>query len=138
MRTFYIFQINDEFTTLTKEQPYNLYKTMEEIYFLQEKDPHIAYDMFEKIVNPFNKKEINLKIFDIYRHNENYTKFNNIHMLNNYYTDEQSKLIIKNSHLLLNSSSTTPSFLKELRFLNNLFICDFKNKDYFWLDQLIV
>ena len=27
-----------------------------------------------------------------------------------------------------------PCFLKELQEFNDLFVCDFENKDYFWLD----
>ncbi len=136
MRIFYIFKINKEFANLTKKHPYNLYKTIEQIYYLNPHDLNLAYKMFETIADAFNKRKINLDLFEIYRHNDHYTKFNNVHMINNYYTDEQSELTIKNSHLILKSTSNNPTFLKNLRTFENIFVCDFQNKDYFWLDQI--
>ena len=38
MRTFYIFKINKEMTILTKETPYNLYRAIEHLYYLDEYD----------------------------------------------------------------------------------------------------
>lgn len=134
-RTFYIFKINKEFTTLTKDYPFNLYKTMEQIYFLGPNEVNTAYKMFENIANTIDKKEINLKLFEEFRHNHNYTKFDNRHMINNYYTDEETELTVKNAHLVLKSTSENPSFLSNLKDNKNLFVCDFQNKDYFWLDQ---
>lgn len=136
MRTFYVFKITDEFANLTKDCPFNLYKSMEQIYFLNKKDFDLAYRMFETIAVAFSKKEINHIIFSDYRHNEFYTKFNNTHMLNNYYSDEQTELTVRNAHLVIKSNSNTPAFLNDLRKEKNLFICDFGNKDYFWLEQI--
>lgn len=136
MRTFYIFKINNEFKILTKNRSYNLYKTIENIYNLREEDYGLGITMFEQIAEVIDSKQANLKIFDINRHNDTYTKFSNIHMINNYYNDEVSKLIINKSHLILKSSKEFPTFLKELNFDNNLFACDFQNKDYFWIEEL--
>ena len=138
MRTFYIFKINNEFAILTKDCPFNLYKTMEGIYYFNGSDLKPIYKMFKYIANPFNKKNLNLKIFELHRHNLNYTKFNNIHMIHNYYTDEETELTVKNVYLILKSTIATPSFFNDLKDKENLFVCDFQNKDYFWLDQLLI
>ncbi len=135
MRTFYIFKINKEFKSLTKESPYNLFKSLEQIYYINRKDFQTAFKLYETIALPFNKLQTNIELFNNFRNNDFYTKVNSIHLINNYFTDERSKLIVKNSHLTLNTTSASSSFLKKLA-SPNLFICDFKNKDYFWLDQL--
>lgn len=136
MRTFYIFKINEEFKTLTKKHSYNLYKTIENIYKLKKEDYDLGITMFEQIADKIDNRKMNLSIFDINRYNDYYTKYSNIHMINNYYNDEQTKLVVNKSHIILKSTKQIPSFLKEMNFENNLFACDFQNKDYFWLDEL--
>lgn len=138
MRTFYIFRINNEFATLTKECPYNLYKSMEKIYYTDKKDLSIAYNIYEQIILPFKKNKINVNIFENYKDNDFYTKFNNIHMINNFYNDEQTKLIVNSSFMVLKTTILTPSFFNVLRDYSNIFVCDFENKDYFWLERVAV
>ncbi len=138
MRTFYIFKINKEFSNLLKNSPYNLFKTLEQIYYLNKSDLQTAFKMFETIAVPINKRELNIEIFNEFKNDENYTKFNNTHMINNYYTDEKSRLTIKNSHLILTSTNYVPTYFKILTKQNNLFVCDFKNQDYFWLKEIRV
>ena len=83
-------------------------------------------------------KEMNIQCFKSYRENYFYTKYRNIHQLNNIYKKESSKLIIRKKFLLLQSTVVHPSFMKELENYSNLFFCDFQNKDYFWLDHLFI
>ncbi len=136
MRTFYIFKINKEFKSLSKDKPYNLFKTFEQIYTSEAKDLNLIFDLFNQVALTFDKKKINLTIFDSYRHNLSYTKYNNVHLINNFYTDEASKLIVNKSYLMLKSSVDIPTFLKDIK-SDDIFICDFQNKDYFWLDCVI-
>ena len=121
-----------------KECPYNLYKSMEQIYYTKIKDVSVAYNIFEQIVMPLNKKKINLEIFRTYKESDHYTKFNNVHMINNFYNDEQTKLVVNNSFMKLTSTMARPSFFIEMKKVNNIFVCDFDNKDYFWLDVVPV
>ncbi|HJJ17585.1 MAG TPA: sporulation inhibitor of replication protein SirA [Bacilli bacterium] len=138
MRTFYIFKINNEFTALTRNCPYNLFKSMEKIYYTDKKDLNVAYNVYEQIVLPFKKDKINVDIFENYKDNDHYTKFNNIHMINNFYNDEQTKLIVNSSHMILKTTVMAPSFFNILRNYSNIFVCDFENKDYFWLESVLV
>ena len=136
MRKFYIFNINREFAILTKELPYNLYKTLEELYYLKKQDYNLGVAIFEKVAIPIDKKMLNLSIFNDYKDNQYYTKFNNLHMINNYYSNEQTTLAINKAFLTLETTTLHPAFLKELDKNNYYFACDFKNKDYFWLSSL--
>ena len=136
MRTFYIFKINDEFATLTKNCPYNLFKSMEQIYYTKKSDISIAFSIFEQIVMPIDKIQTNLDIFINYKDSDHYTKFKDTHMINNFYSDEQTKMIVNNSYILLRSTKSAPSFLDNLKNIKNGFACDFENKDYFWLETI--
>lgn len=137
MRTFYIFKINTEFKNLTRNKSYNLYKTIENIYNLKKEDFSIGITMFEQLAESIDNQKANKMIFEFNQNNDYYTKYSNIHTINNYYNDEQSKLIINKSHLILRSTKQIPTFLKELNFDKNLFACDFENRDYFWIEELI-
>ena len=138
MRTFYLFKINKEFCNLTKNCPLNLFKSLEEIYYTDKTNVDMAYNIFEQIIEPFKDKILNKNLFDNYQENVNYTKFNNVHMINDFYSDEQSKLIINKSFMLLKTNVTNPDFLKRLVNEKNIFVCDFMNKDYFWLESILV
>ncbi len=136
MRTFYIFKIKEEYAGLTKNNPYHLFKMLSYIYNLDKHDIHRGADLFYKLAEPFNSKELDIKIFKKYSDNYFYTKFKNIHQINNIYKKEESKLIVHKHFLTLKSSIIHPVFLQDLTEYSNLFFCDFENKDYFWLERL--
>ncbi len=136
MRTFYIFEINPEFATLLKDSPYNLFKSMESIYYTNKQNIYSAFNIYEQLVHPLDKKLLNQQIYDSHKDSDIYTKFNNTHMINNFYNDEQTKLTINSSFILLKSNINRPSFFDDLKQNNNLFICDFENQDYFWLQAI--
>lgn len=136
MRTFYLFKIKTNYSILTKNNPYNLYKTLEEIYHLKKDEIKIAYDLFSQIRDTFNKELLDNNIYEYYKNRYTYTKINNTHIINDYYTEEKSKLVINPSYLLIRSTKQIPTFLRTITKKNNIFVCDFDNIDYFWLDEL--
>jgi len=138
MRTFYIFKINKEMAILTKDMPYNMFKSLEKIYKLDKKDFGIGLKLFEQLAIPIDQKKINNKIYNAYKDNDHYTKYRNIHQINNRYKPEESKLTVNNVYLVLKSNIVKPLFFKTLNIDNNLFVCDFENKDYFWLESLSI
>ena len=137
MRTFYIFNINNSFCTLMKNNPYHLFKTMDDIHNFNVSDANVAYDLFNQIVDPFNKSKINNKLFKEEKDNDFYSKYKNVHRIQNKYIPEDSMLIVNNAFLMLESNILKPTFLINLKEYKNLFVCDFKNKDYFWLNELV-
>lgn len=138
MRTFYIFKIKNEYASLTKNNPYHLFKMLSYIYHLDTDDISRGVELFNKMTDSFNSKEIDIELFRAYRENYFYTKFKNVHQINNIYKKEESKLIIRKKFLLLQSTVIHPVFLNNLSKYENLFFCDFVNKDYFWLDKLFI
>jgi len=137
MRTFYIFNINKSFYNLMKNNPYHLFRTMEDIHSFDCNDADIAYDLFNQIASPFDKSKINNKIFNESKDNDFYSKFHNVHRIQNKYVPEDSMLVVNKAFLLLESNILKPTFFHELKEYKNLFVCDFKNKDYFWLNELV-
>lgn len=137
MRTFYIFNINKNFYNLMKNNPYHLFRAMEDIHSFDSHDADMAYDLFNQIASPFDKSKINNKIFGESKDNDFYSKFHNVHRIQNKYVPEDSMLVVNKAFLLLESNITKPTFLNELKEYNNLFVCDFKNKDYFWVNELL-
>ncbi len=137
MRTFYIFNINNEFSNLMRKNPHHLFRAMEDIHNFDENDVNLAYDLFIQITKPFDKSLINNKIFVEAKDNDFYSKFHNVHRIQNKYLPEDSVLIVNKTFLLLETNILKPAFFETLKEYKNLFVCDFKNKDYFWLNDLV-
>lgn len=133
MRTFYIFKINKEFKTITKNKPYNLFLALDNIHNMPNEELSLACRLFDEICDSTNAKELNLSIFNALKNSDYYIKFNNNHLINNYYTTENSKLTVNRTYLKLKSTINNPTFFKTLKNIPNLFVIDFKAKDYFWL-----
>lgn len=133
MRTFYIFKINDAFKTITLTRPYNLYLALDNIHRMDKEELSLAMKLYEEVCDKNDIRSLNLSIFNLLRDSDAYTKFNNNHIINNYYTDESSKLTIYQTYLKLKTSKNDPTFFETLKFFPNLFVVDFTGKDYFWL-----
>ncbi len=136
MRTFYVFRIKNEYASLTKNNPYYLFKMLSYIYHLDVEDLSKGIKLFNNMTDIFQTKELDIQIFKNYRDNFFYSKFKNVHQVNNIYKREETKLTIRKKFLLLQSSVIHPVFLNDLSKYTNLFVCDFVNQDYFWLEKL--
>lgn len=134
MRTYYIFKINKYFAYIYKKWPYKMYKIIEELYYTKEYDELLSYRYYKKFAIEFNKLALNEYIYNINKKTKNYTRDNNMHFLNN---GKYNILTITSTCLILKTNDIYSVFLNDLNStLDNIFICDFKNKDYFWLDLL--
>lgn len=136
MRHFYIFNIDINFKKTIKLNDYFLYKMFDELHNISSENMCYGLNIYNNITKPINKKYINDKLFRCYKNNLHYVKFMNKHMYNNYFNNESSMLTVKNSYIELNSTSINPIFFKSLYKYKNLFVCDFENKDYFWIESI--
>lgn len=136
MRVYYVFKINNYFSYIYKNKPYKLYKMLEEIFHVKEYDMVLTYKMYEQVAKTFNKEEINKYLKNIYSDSKYYLYNKSIHIYSDYY--EYSKLVINNSNLKIKTNINNSIFFKDINnYSDNIFICDFNNKDYFWLDKVI-
>jgi len=136
MRTFYIFKISKEMKLLLKESPYNLYRMLEDIYLLDKTDVGIGLNLLEELIVPIDKEKYNKLIYDINKDNDFYLKIIDTHKINNKYRKEESIIVLKNTHILFKTNIIKKDIKKYLP-MEDLFVCDFLNKDYFWLEELI-
>lgn len=136
MRAFYIFKINKEMGVLLKDSPYNLYKSLEDIYLLDKTSIGIGKDLLDQLIVPIDKERYNRLIYELNKDNDFYMKNGDTHKVANKYRKEETIITVKNSHILLKTNIINRDIKKFLP-ITELFACDFQNKDYFWLEQLI-
>lgn len=134
MRVYYLFKINDSFSKLYYNKTYYLYKMLEQISLSSKNDFIISYRLFEQMAVPFNKADINSKIYRKYAFDDSYTKILNKHVLDNMV--EKTKLTVYNTYIKIKTNKNITEFFKVLSNEENVFICDFNNKDYFWLNKV--
>lgn len=134
MRVYYLFKINDSFSKLYYNKTYYLYKMLEQISLSSKNDFIISYRLFEQMAVPYNKTDINSKIYRKYAFDENYKKTLNKHILDD--GVEKTKLTVYNTYIKIKTNKNITSFFKILSSEENVFVCDFSNKDYFWLSKV--
>ncbi len=135
MRNFYIFKIKKEVKHITKENPYDLFHTLETIYYHRE-DTGASYIFLRQLIEPISIRELDILLFKQYKENYFYTKYKNVHSMHDVYRKENTTLKLFKTYLKLETNVVKPRFLNELQKNHNFFVCDFEEKDYFWLDSL--
>lgn len=137
MRTYYIFEIKDEFYRLYKDGPNTLYIILRQLFLLKKQDAEYGFNIFNQLTIQQNKYLLNKNIFVKYHKEMIYTKLGNEHIINNLFKDEISILTIKNSYIMLSTNHNYSSFFNILiDYSNNYFVVDFKNQDYFFLNEI--
>ena len=136
MRTFYIFKISKEMGLLLKEAPYNLFESLEDIYLLDKASISLGKELLDQIIVPIDKLKYNKLIYDKNKDNDFYMKMGDTHKIVNKYRKEDTTIGVKYSHIVLKTNIINKDIKKFLP-LQDLFACDFQNKDYFWLEELV-
>ena len=93
-------------------------------------------EMLDDLIVPIDKLKYNRLIYDLNKDNDFYMKVGDNHKIVNKYRKEETNIWVRNSHILLKTNIINKNIRKFLP-LNELFACDFENKDYFWLEELI-
>lgn len=137
MRIYYIFDIREEYISLYNDSPKSLFNVLYQLYYMRKKDVEYGFNMFKQLTNKINKEKIDRDIFIKLHNKMTYVKKGNNHIINNLYKDEISALKVKNSYILINSNKNYTDFFNILLKENpNYFVCDFINKDYFFLSNI--
>ena len=123
-------------TLLLRESPYNLFKSLAGIYLLDKANIGYGKDLLDDLIVPIDKLKYNKLIYDLNKDNDFYMKVGDNHKIVNKYRKEETNILVRNSHILLKTNIINKNIRKFLP-LNELFACDFENKDYFWLEELI-
>ena len=134
MKEYYIFNIKREFISLYKNRKSELFYIFNRIYNMKEVDKMYGYNLFEQICEFNDKNYINRYFYNKYKDDIIYSYSNDEHIINNLFLNEISILKIKNSCFRIETNNDSCTFLNDLKeYNNNLFVCDFKEKEYFFL-----
>lgn len=136
MRTFHIFDVNSSIVNLTRDDSYPLFYSFLKIKNLGSADLSIGVNLYEQIATPIDKNKFSKNIYNHYKESDFYSKYQNEHSYINKYRDEKSFLKIKNAYMKIDTNKDYPEFFKYLKKKNSLFVCDFDNKDYFWINDI--
>ena len=135
MRTFYIYEINDYFTSVYDKYPYKLYKMLEDAYLSKRFNKKNTFLVYEQIIKNYNKLFVNNYIFANNKLNIYYYNKDNMHLISS--NIEYSKMLVNTYCLKLSSNVNYPRFFDNINnYSDNIFICDFINNDYFWLKKI--
>ena len=138
MRIYYIFNVKSDIASLYRNNPSSLYKILESIYFMHREEVDYGSNLFKQITNKIKVAELNNLIYIKMHRDMIYSKINNEHIINDLYRDEVSILKVKSSHLLLESNKSYASYFKLLNTINpDYFVCDFKEKDFFFINNVV-
>ena len=105
MRTYYIFKIKKEIAIILKETPYNLFKTILDLYYLDSDDIGVSFYLYNKLFDKFDKEYINNKINNVFENYKYYSNDGDVHYIYNKYRPENTTLRTYKSHLLIKSDS---------------------------------
>jgi len=119
-----------------REYPYRLYKIFEDIYLTSKYDKNLSNRMYSEVCLKNNIYFVNNYIrnknkLDLYYYNKD-----NVHIISSRY--DYSKLFVHRYYMKIDSNLNFSSFFRDLSgYSNNIFVIDFDNMDYFWLDKII-
>lgn len=137
MRTYYAFIIKDSLMNFYDDRPYSLYRILEQIYKLKSSDIMFGYRLLEQVTKPFGVRNINKFIYKKHFDEVEYSRIDDGHLINNLYSDEITFLKAFNSHVKIKTNNDCSSFFNSIQEYNeNIFICDFDNQDFFWVNKI--
>lgn len=125
MRKYFIFIIRTDFYKVYKNNSLVLYKTLDNLYNLNLNNFGYGLSIYNQLCLTFNTDILNnyfSRKFKSYKNNKHYI------------ANEKTIIEIHKSCIVVLTGYNVPRVLRYLLFYNKyLFVCDFENKDYFWL-----
>lgn len=137
MRTYYAFIIKDSLMNFYSKKPYSLYKILEQIYRLKNNDMVLGYRLLEQVTEPFGTRKTDKYIYKKHYDELEYSRLDDGHMIKNLYSEEITFLKVFHSHVRIKTNNNFSSFFSSIQEYNeNIFICDFENQDFFWVNKI--
>lgn len=137
MRTYYAFIIKDSLMHFYSKKPYSLYKILEQIYRLKNNDIVLGYRLLEQVTEPFGTRKTDKFIYKKHLNELEYSRLDDGHMIKNLYSEEITFLKVFHSHVRIRTNNNYSSFFNSIQeYDENIFICDFENQDFFWINKI--
>ena len=134
---YYVFDVKEDICSLYRDKPSSLFKILNSIYYMHCEEKEYGFNILRQLTNKIDIDKLNQKLYIYFHGDLVYSKNDNEHVINNLYADEISVLKVHKSHLLIQSNCNYSSFFKILGDYNgNYFVCDFLEKDFFFLKDI--
>ena len=135
VRVFYIYNINDYFKEIYDRYPYKLYKMLEDAYLVSKHNTNESIKLYEQIITNYNKLFMNNYILANNKLDIAYYHKEDKHLISN--NNEYTKLEVNKNYLRIRTNVNYPLFFDNIdSYSENIFICDYINNDYFWLNKI--
>jgi hypothetical protein len=130
MRKYYLFIIKKEFAQVYRNNADILYKTIENLYYIKEENFNYGISLYNQLCLTFN-----VGILTNYFQHHSLAKKNKYKYL--FKNKKEITLIeINHSCCTVITNLNFPTILKIFDYYSkDIFVCDFENKDYFWLSK---
>lgn len=129
MRKYYLFIIKKDYYDIYKKNPLVLYKTLENLYRLKNSDLNYGLTLYNQIC----------EIVDIERLKNYFIHVKEEEKNNKFLIRLDKELTVIDFHyscIICSSIKNYPSIFKVLNYYSKyIFVCDFVNKDYFFLNK---
>ena len=126
MREYNLFIIKEEHIDLYQNNPEYLFRLLSNLYGLR-KNFNYGISLYNQLCLPFKTDIISQYL------NERY----NLDNKKSFYINN-TLILLKASRIVVKSQYNLPSIVKVFNYYsNNIFVCDFQKKDYFWLTKFI-
>jgi len=133
MRKYYLFLIKNEYFKIYRDYSYILYKMLECLARMHTYDFSYGISIYNQLCNKVSVKLLNNYIDSKIRHHKISKKV--IHIDSRF---EDTYIQINTSCIIIKTNVVLPQILKIFNIYNRqIFVCDFNNGNYFWLNQQI-
>ena len=124
MRKYYLFNLKEDVYKYYYDKPNKLYKVFNDLY----NNSFFSATLLLQILN--NYKDITKYFNKVY-----YKRYGKMYLLKN--KNEKTVVNFKKSVIIITSTKDIPNiFIILSKLLSNIFVIDFKNKDYFYLENI--
>ena len=133
MRKYYLFIIKNDYYKMYKKNSSVLYKTLFNLYNIKTSNLTYGLSLYDNLCNINSKKLLVNYIKKKYKYEMFSSKIIKLDL-----DDENTFIQVNYSCIIIVSSNNFPTIFKILNIYNKrIFVCDFKNNDYFWLNDQI-
>ena len=133
MRKYYLFVIKNDYQQIYKNHSYVLFKTLENLKGTIPVNFPYGMSLYEQLCQTFHSDILNNYIkrkFKCKKINKKIIKINS--MVENTYIQ-----VNKSCTIILTNLNIPPVFRIFDIYNKRIFVCDFENQDYFWLNEQI-
>lgn len=131
MKKYYLFVIKNEYYKIYRKTPSMLYRTLENLYLLERYDFSYGISLYNQLCQPFGVKLLNNYIMNKYKCYSINSKVLQIKSL-----IEKTFIQIGYGTTVIFTDKELPEIFKIFNIYNRkIFVCEFEQHKYFWLNQ---